>query len=87
MTLDAPQPWNWEESDRRITSDFQQFGFRPADENEMPRRCNGCGVTPPTAFLTVYAPGKFDPTDAQTAEPVSLNTSNNAPVSDWTNQH
>jgi hypothetical protein len=77
MTLDTTQPWNGEESDRRITSDFQQFGFRPVDETEMPRRCNGCGVTPPTAFLTVYAPGKLDPTDAQTGEQVSLNISNN----------
>jgi hypothetical protein len=76
MALDTTQPWNWEESDRRITRDFQQFGFRPVDETEMPRRCNGCGVKPPTAFLTAYAPGKFDTTDARTGEPVSVNTSN-----------
>ncbi len=77
MALDTTQPWNWEESDRRITSDFQQFGFRPVDETEVPRRCNGCGVKPPTAFLTVYAPGKFDSTDARTGEPVSVNPLNN----------
>jgi hypothetical protein len=76
VALDTTQRWNWEESDRRITSDFQQFGFRPVDETEMPRRCNGCGAEPPTAFLTVYAPGKFDPTDARTGERVTVNTSN-----------
>jgi hypothetical protein len=73
MGLDTTQPWNWEESERRITSDFQQFGFRPVDESELPRRCNGCGVKPPTAFLTVYAPGTFDPTEARTGQPVNVN--------------
>lgn len=67
------EPWNWEESDREITSDFRQFGFRPLDENELPRRCNGCGVKPPTAFLTVYGPGKFDPNEARAGQPVSVN--------------
>lgn len=76
MALDTTQPWNWEESDREITSDFQRFGFRPVDENELPRRCNGCGVEPPTAFLTVYARDKFDPTEAQAGEPVSVNANN-----------
>jgi len=69
-------PPSWTESDRRITSEFQQFGLRPVDENEPPRRCNGCGVNPPTAFLTVYGPGKFDPTEARAAEPVTVNADN-----------
>ncbi len=73
MALETTQPWNWEESDRRITSELQQFGLRPTDETENPRRCNGCGEAPPTAFLTVFAPGKFEPTEAQAGEPVKIN--------------
>jgi hypothetical protein len=76
MTLATAQPSNWQESDRRITSELQQFGLRPIDENENPRRCNGCGVKPPTAFLTIFAPGKFDATEAQTGEPVTVNADN-----------
>jgi len=34
--LDTSQPWNWEEVDRTISRDFQQFGFRPLGENELP---------------------------------------------------
>lgn len=71
MTLETPQSWN--EVDRRITGAFQQFGLRPVDETEAPRNCNGCGVNPPTAFLTAYAPGKFDPTEARTGEPIAVN--------------
>lgn len=72
MGFDTSQPWNWEEQDRRITSDFQQFGLRPLDETELPRGCNGCGVGPPTAFVTVYTPGKFDAAEAQTGQPVRV---------------
>lgn len=72
MGTGAGQPWNWEELNRRVTSDFQQFGYRPVGETEIPRRCNGCGVNPPTAYLTVYAAGAFDPTDARTGQPVSV---------------
>ena len=76
MTLATAQPPNWEESDRRVTSEFQQFGLRPIDENESPLRCNGCGEAPPTAFLSVFAPGKFDATEAQAGEPASVNADN-----------
>ena len=68
------QPQGWEELNRSITSDFQQFDFRPVNETESRRRCNGCARW--TATLTVYAPGKFDPTDAQTGQPVSVNGDN-----------
>lgn len=71
MTLEAPRSWN--EVDRGITGEFQQFGLRPVDETEMPRKCNGCGVQPPTAVLTAYGTGKFDPTEARTGEPVAVN--------------
>lgn len=71
MTLIAPASWT--ESDRRITSEFQQFGLRPVGEKEVPRLCNGCGVDPPTAFVTAYAPGKFDPAQARTGEAVTVN--------------
>lgn len=70
MGMETPQAWT--ETDRRIAGDFQQFGFRPVDETELPRKCNGCGVRPPTAFLTAYAPGSFDATAARTGEPVVL---------------
>jgi hypothetical protein len=55
---------NWEEVGRRITGNFQQFGFRPVGESETPRDCDDCGSNPPTAYPTAYAPGKFDPTYA-----------------------
>lgn len=71
MTLGAPSFWM--ESDRRITAEFQQFGLRPVDETELPRDCNGCGVKPPTAYLTAYAAGKFDPTQARLGEAVTVN--------------
>lgn len=68
--LTAPQSWT--ESDRRITGESQEFGLRPVDENEVPRLCNGCGVDPPTAFLTAYAPGAFDPAEVLSAGPVTV---------------
>ncbi|HEX2212555.1 MAG TPA: hypothetical protein VHH12_03675 [Mycobacterium sp.] len=67
------QPWDWEQLDRRITPDFQQFGFRPVGETEKPRPCQGCGVNPPTAEVTVYAPGKFDASDTSTGRRVDVN--------------
>ena len=70
MSLAAPA--SWRETERRVTAEFQQFGLRPADEDELPRNCNGCGVDPPTAYLTAYAPGEFDPAAMRTAEPVSV---------------
>lgn len=70
MTLGAPSFWM--ESRRRITAEFQQFGLRPVDETELPRNCNGCGVRPPTAYLTAYTVGNFDPTEAQLGEPVTV---------------
>lgn len=70
MSLAAPP--SWRETQRRITGEFQQFGLRPADEDESPRRCNGCGVAPPTAILTAYAPGAFDAAAVRTAEPVTV---------------
>ncbi len=73
MGFDTSQPWSWSEPRRRMTSDFQQFGFRPVDETELPRRCNGCGRIPSTAYVTVYASGKFDPSEARTGEPVGVN--------------
>lgn len=72
MKLETPQSWT--EEGRSITSVFQQFGLRPVDETELPRNCNGCGVNPPTAYLTAYAPGVFDPTEARTGDPVTVNT-------------
>lgn len=74
MTVTAPASWT--ESDRRITSEFQQFGLRPVGENEVPRGCNGCGVEPPTAYLTAYAAGAFDPGQARTGEAVTVNADN-----------
>jgi hypothetical protein len=65
------QPDGWEELSRRITADFQQFEFRPVDETEFMRGCNGCA--PWTAELTAYAPGKFDPAEARTGQPASVN--------------
>ena len=74
MTLALPSSWT--ESDRRITSQFQQFGLRPVDESELPRNCNGCGVKPPTAFLTAYSTGEFDPTEARAGEPMTVDADN-----------
>jgi hypothetical protein len=70
MSLAAPP--SWRETERRITGEFQQFGLRPLDEDDLPRNCNGCGEDPPTAYLTAYAPGKFDPAAMRSAEPVSV---------------
>ena len=72
MGIEAQTPWNWQESTRGITRDFQNFGFRPIGETEMPRRCNGCGVAPPTASMTVFAPGVYDPADIRSDRRVSV---------------
>jgi hypothetical protein len=72
MGFDKIQPWNWEDSDRKITKDFQQFGFRPAGETELPRGCNGCGEQPATARVSIYVPGKVDPADPRTGQPVGV---------------
>jgi hypothetical protein len=71
MGVTPNQPQGWEELNRSITGEVQQFDFRPVNDTEMPRRCNGCA--PWTATLTAYAPGKFDPTDARTGQPVTVN--------------
>lgn len=67
----ADQPQGWEELNRRINGDFQQFSLRPTDETESIYGCNGCA--PWTADLTAYAAGKFDPTEARKGQPVSVN--------------
>ncbi|MDT5081075.1 MAG: hypothetical protein QOJ80_5712 [Mycobacterium sp.] len=71
MGLVQNQPQGWKELNRRITSDFQQFSLRPTDEGENRFGCNGCA--PWTVDLTAYAPGKFDPMEARTGQPVSVN--------------
>lgn len=73
--LGTSQPRNWDESDRQVTRDFQQFSVRPVSETdaEFLRGCNGCGEHPPTEFLTAYVPGKFDPTDVRKGQPVTVN--------------
>ncbi|KAA0081345.1 hypothetical protein CIW52_22355 [Mycolicibacterium sp. P9-64] len=71
MGLVPDQPRGWKELNRRITGEFQQFSLRPADETEMRMGCNGCA--PWTVDLTAYAPGKFDPTEAQTGQLVNVN--------------
>jgi hypothetical protein len=71
MGLTPDQPEGWKELNRRITGEFQQFSLRPADETEMRFTCNGCA--PWTVDLTAYAPGKFDPAEAQTGQPVNVN--------------
>ncbi len=65
------QPQGWAELNRRITGDFQQFSLRPTDETEYRYGCNGCA--PWTVDLTAYAPGKFDPAEARTGRPVTVN--------------
>jgi len=72
MGLVPNQPQGWEELNRRITSDFQQFSLRPTDEGENRFGCNGCA--PWTVDLTAYAPGKFDPMEAQKGKPVTVNS-------------
>jgi hypothetical protein len=72
MGLVANQPQGWEELNRRITGDFQQFNLRPTDETESSYGCNGCA--PWTVDLTAYAPGKFDPTEVRKGKPVTVNS-------------
>jgi hypothetical protein len=71
LGLVPDQPQGWEELDRWITSDFQQFGLRPVDDTEYRYGCNGCA--PWTATLTAYAPYELDLTQARTGRPVSVN--------------
>jgi hypothetical protein len=71
MGLVSNQPQGWEEFNRTITGEFQQFGLRPTDETETRFPCNGCA--PWTVDLTAYAPGKFDPTEARKGKPVTVN--------------
>jgi hypothetical protein len=71
MALTPNQPQGWEELNRRITGDFQQFNLRPIDETESIYGCNGCALW--TVDLTAYAPGKLDLTEARTGRPVSVN--------------
>ena len=71
MGLVPDQPQGWEELNRRITAEFQQFNLRPADETELPFGCNGCA--PWTVSLTAYAPDELDLTEARTGRPVSVN--------------
>jgi hypothetical protein len=71
MVLTPAQPNGWQELNRKITADYQQYSFRPVDETDYRRRCNGCAAW--TAELTVYAPGKFDPAEARAGQPVSVN--------------
>jgi hypothetical protein len=71
MGLVPHQPQGWKELNRQITGEFQQFSLRPADDTERRFNCNGCA--PWTVDLTAYAPGKFDPTEARTGQPVNVN--------------
>jgi hypothetical protein len=72
MGLVPNQPRGWDELNRRITSEFQQFNLRPADEIDNRYGCNGC--VPWTATLTAYAPGRFDPAAVEAGEPISVNS-------------
>jgi len=74
FVLSPAEPNDWQELNRTITADYQQFSFRPRGETEFRRRCNGCA--PWTAELTVYAPGKYDPAVMQSEQPVSVNGDN-----------
>jgi hypothetical protein len=71
MGLTPNQPEGWKELNRLITGEFQQFSLRPADETGPRFNCNGCA--PWTVDLTAYTPGKFDPTEARTGQPVNVN--------------
>jgi hypothetical protein len=71
MGLVPDQPQGWKELNRQITGEFQQFSLRPADDTERRFNCNGCA--PWTVDLTAYAPGKFDPAEARTGQPVNVN--------------
>ncbi|SEH73692.1 hypothetical protein SAMN04489835_3472 [Mycolicibacterium rutilum] len=72
MSFAKTQPWNWVDLERHITPDFQLFGFRPTDETGTPSPCQGCGVNPPTAYVKVYAPGRFDPATVRSGQPVDV---------------
>jgi hypothetical protein len=70
MGLVPDQPQGWKELNRQITGEFQQFSLRPADDTERRLNCNGCA--PWTVDLTAYTPGKFDPAEARTGQPVDV---------------
>ena len=74
MGLGTNELWNWKIVDRVITPEFQQFGVRPLNSEEIPRRggCCGHGKEASTAFLTAFAPGKFDPAEARSDQPVNV---------------
>jgi hypothetical protein len=74
MGVVPDQPRGWDEQARTINAEFQQFDFRPVDETELPRGCNGCARW--TAVLTAYAPGKFDAREARSGQPVKVNGDN-----------
>ncbi|MDT5207954.1 MAG: hypothetical protein QOF67_369 [Mycobacterium sp.] len=71
MCVTPNQPEGWEELNRRITGDFQQFNLRPASETESMYGCNGCA--PWTVALTAYAPGKYDAAKARKGRPLTVN--------------
>lgn len=70
LGLTPDQPHGWEELNRTVTAEFQQFDFRPSDETQLRFHCNGCA--PWTATLTAYAPGEFDATGAREGRTVSV---------------
>jgi hypothetical protein len=72
MSFDTTAPWNWESVERRVTPEFQEFGFRPVDEWRGPRPCQGCGDNPPTAEVKVYAPGVYDDAVARQGRSVDV---------------
>jgi hypothetical protein len=76
MGTSPAAPNGWPEINRNITADFQQFEYRPVDETQNPRRCNGCA--PRTAILTAYAPGKFDPSEARSGQRVAVDGADEA---------
>jgi hypothetical protein len=72
MGLGTSSLWDWELIDRKITPDFQQFGVRRLDSTEKPRSCGSCDGHVPTAILMAFSPGKFDPTEARSGQPVKV---------------
>ena len=72
MGLGTSSLWDWELIDRKITPDFQQFGVRRLGSTEKPRSCNYCDEHVPTAIVMAFKPGKFDPTEAHSGQPVKV---------------
>lgn len=85
MGLVPDQPKGWEELNRRMTSEFQQFNLRPVDDTEYRYGCNGCA--PSTADLTAYAPGAFDPTEARKGLPVRVNSDGDGFLTETPERH